>query len=90
MLSAPRGHTAPAPSAQAVPRPMRPSPSGGADTPCADPSDRSFGGLMKLAKAAKAMQSSPEYAAMVEADMRSAWAAAERFKPDAVVAPNIM
>ena len=45
---------------------------------------------MKLAKAAKAMQSSPEYAAMVEADMRSAWAAAERFKPDAVVAPNIM
>ena len=55
----------------------------------ADPSDRSIGGLFRLAKFAKAYLNSPEYIAMQKADMISAFAAAQLFKPDVLLVPNL-
>jgi sterol 3beta-glucosyltransferase len=56
----------------------------------ADLSDRSIGGLIKLAKFAKAYLNSADYVATQKADMKSALAAAQHFKPDVVVVPNLI
>jgi sterol 3beta-glucosyltransferase len=56
----------------------------------ADPSDRSIRGILKLAKFAKEHLNSPEYVAMQKEDMLSAVAAAQAFKPDALIVPNIL
>jgi len=57
---------------------------------CADLSDRSIGGLIKLAKFAKAYLNSPDYVATQKADMQRALAAAQDFKPDVLVVPNLI
>lgn len=56
----------------------------------ADLSDRSIGGLIQLAKFAKEYLNSPDYVATQEADMKSALAAAKNFKPDILLAPNLI
>lgn len=56
----------------------------------ADLSDRSISGLIKLAKFAKAYLNSPDYVSTQKADMKSAYAAAHDFKPDALVVPNLI
>ncbi|NRB39786.1 MAG: glycosyltransferase family 1 protein [Pseudomonadales bacterium] len=55
----------------------------------ADLSDRSIGGFIKLAKFAKVYLNSPDYVAMQKADMISALAAAQNFKPDMLLVPNL-
>lgn len=56
----------------------------------ADPSDRSIRGTMKLAKFGKEYLNSPEYVAMQKEDMMSAVAAAQAFKPDVLIVPNLL
>ena len=56
----------------------------------ADPSDRSIRGTMKLAKFGKEYLNSPDYTAMQKADMMNALAAAQNFKPDVLVVPNLL
>ena len=56
----------------------------------ADLSDRSIGGLIKLANFAKEYLNSPDYVATQKADMKSALAAAQNFKPDVLVVPNLI
>lgn len=56
----------------------------------ADLSDRSIGGFIKLAKFAKEYLNSPDYVAKQKADMKRALAAAQNFKPDMLVAPNLI
>jgi sterol 3beta-glucosyltransferase len=56
----------------------------------ADLSDRSIGGLIRLSKFAKEYLNSPDYVATQKADMRSALAAAQHFKPDMLVVPNLL
>jgi sterol 3beta-glucosyltransferase len=56
----------------------------------ADLSDRSIGGFMKLAKFAKTYLNSADYVATQKADMKSAWAAAQNFKPDVLVVTNLI
>ena len=56
----------------------------------ADPSDRSIRGTIKLAKFGKEYLNSPDYTAMQKADMKSALAAAQNFKPDLLVVPNLL
>ena len=56
----------------------------------ADPSDRSIRGTMKLAKFGKEYLNSPDYTAMQKDDMMSALAAAQTFKPDVLVVPNLL
>lgn len=55
----------------------------------ADLSDRSIGGLIKLSNFAKAYLNNPDYVAMQKADMMSALAAAQNFKPDVLIVPNL-
>ena len=55
----------------------------------ADPSDRSVGGLTRLAKFAKEYLNSPDYVTTQKADMESALAAAQNFKPDILIVPNL-
>jgi sterol 3beta-glucosyltransferase len=56
----------------------------------ADLSDRSIGGLIKLANFAKEYLNSPDYVARQKADMKRALAAAQNFKPDMLVVPNLI
>jgi sterol 3beta-glucosyltransferase len=56
----------------------------------ADLSDRSIGGFIKLANFAKEYLNSPDYVATQKADMKSALAAAQNFKPDVLVVPNLI
>ncbi len=56
----------------------------------ADPSDRSIRGTMKLAKFSKEYLNSPEYVAMQKEDMLSAVTAAQEFKPDVLIVPNLL
>jgi len=56
----------------------------------ANPSDRSIRGTLKLAKFAKEYLNSPEYTAMQKEDMMSAIAAAQAFKPDMLLVPNLL
>ena len=56
----------------------------------ADLSDRSIGGFIKLAKFAKEYLNSPDYVATQKADMQRALAAAQDFKPDVLVVPNLI
>ena len=56
----------------------------------ADPSDRSIGGIIKLAKAASTYLNSDKYIATQTEDMKAAFAAAQEFKPDVIISPNIM
>lgn len=55
----------------------------------ADLSDRSIRGLLKLANFAKKYLNSPDYVAKQKADMMSALAAAQTFKPDVLIVPNL-
>jgi len=55
-----------------------------------DLSDRSIKGLFKLAKFGKEYLSSPEYITTQKADMNSAFNAAQHFKPDLLITPNII
>ncbi len=55
----------------------------------ADLSDRSIRGLLKLANFAKEYLNSPDYLAVQKADMMSALAAAQDFKPDVLIVPNL-
>ncbi len=54
-----------------------------------DLSDRSFRGLMKTASIAKAYQQSADYQTKQTADMHSALEAAQHFKPDLLITPNL-
>jgi sterol 3beta-glucosyltransferase len=56
----------------------------------ADLSDRSIGGFIKLARFAKEYLNSPDYVATQKADMKSALTAAQNFKPDVLVVPNLI
>ncbi|MEE8308552.1 MAG: glycosyltransferase [Gammaproteobacteria bacterium] len=56
----------------------------------ADLSDRSIGGFIKLANFAKEYLNSPDYVATQKADMQRALAAAQDFKPDVLVVPNLI
>ncbi|MCP4361913.1 MAG: glycosyltransferase family 1 protein, partial [Chloroflexi bacterium] len=56
----------------------------------ANPSDRSIRGTMKLAKFGKEYLNSPDYVAMQKEDMMSAVAAAQEFKPDMLIVPNLL
>ncbi|MGI9568746.1 MAG: hypothetical protein ACR2PH_03175, partial [Desulfobulbia bacterium] len=56
----------------------------------ADLSDRSITGFRKLAKFAKEYLNSPDYVATQKADMMSALEAAQNFKPDVLVVPNLL
>jgi len=56
----------------------------------ADLSDRSIGGFIKLANFAKKYLNSQDYVATQKGDMKSALAAAQKFKPDVLVAPNLI
>jgi len=56
----------------------------------ADLSDRSIRGFIKLASFAKEYLNSPHYVATQKADMKSALAAAQNFKPDVLVVPNLI
>ena len=56
----------------------------------ADLSDRSIGGFIKLANFAKEYLNSPDYVATQKADMKRALAAAQNFKPDVLVVPNLI
>lgn len=56
----------------------------------ADLSDRSIGGFIKLAKFAKEYLNSPDYLSTQNADMRNAFAAAKKFKPDVLISPNLL
>jgi sterol 3beta-glucosyltransferase len=56
----------------------------------ADLADRSIGGFIKLAKFAKAYLNSPDYVATQKADMKRALAAAQDFKPDVLLVPNLI
>ena len=55
----------------------------------ADLSDRSFSGLIKLAKFGKRFFNDPEYIAIQKQDMLSALKAAQEFKPDLLIIPNL-
>ena len=55
-----------------------------------DLSNRSPRGQLKLALAAKKFLDSPEYVATQEADMRRAYSAAQEFRPDLLLTPNII
>uniref|UniRef100_A0A7S0AT16 Glycosyltransferase family 28 N-terminal domain-containing protein n=1 Tax=Pyrodinium bahamense TaxID=73915 RepID=A0A7S0AT16_9DINO len=55
-----------------------------------DPTDRSICGIVKQLKTASAFQQSEEYTGNQAADMSCAWAEAQKFKPDVILAPNIM
>lgn len=55
-----------------------------------DLSDRSIKGLFKLAKFAKEYLYNPDYVDTQKADMNSALTAAQQFKPDLLIAPNII
>jgi sterol 3beta-glucosyltransferase len=54
-----------------------------------DLADRSISGLVKLAKFAKAYMNSADYVATQKTDMRSALVAAQNFRPDVLVVPNL-
>jgi sterol 3beta-glucosyltransferase len=56
----------------------------------ADLADRSIGGFIKLAKFAKAYLNSPDYVATQKADMKRALAAAQDFRPDVLLVPNLI
>jgi len=56
----------------------------------ADLADRSIGGFIKLAKFAKEYLNSPHYVATQKADMQRALAAAQEFKPDVLIVPNLI
>jgi len=55
-----------------------------------DPSDRSIGGLIKLAKFAKEHLGSEDYNTTQKADMQSAFSAAKDFKPDVLLCSNLL
>jgi sterol 3beta-glucosyltransferase len=54
-----------------------------------DLADRSISGLVKLAKFAKAYTNNADYVATQKTDMRSALVAAQNFRPDVLVVPNL-
>lgn len=55
-----------------------------------DISDRSFLGLIKLGKVAKAYTSSEKYVSSQKADMETALATAREFKPDLLITPTAL
>ena len=56
----------------------------------ADLSDRSIGGLTRLANFAKEYLNSSDYVATQNTDTKSALIAAQNFKPGVLVAPNLL